>query len=196
MTAAVTVELPPADIASPHVRALLESCSVAMRRKATCLLSQDLAPGEQGVAVAIVAWDGPARTQARVDVGLQAGENASWQSRSLPFSAGDPEVERWRAVGFAIATLLGDRVVESGAEPDKAAPRPAETLPPPAGAAPGAPAPELPVSWWLDGQFVVLTGFESGFSAPGGQLQVSRALGSLWFIASSARVAFHSLTAG
>jgi hypothetical protein len=196
MTGAVTVELPPADVASPHVHALLESCSVAMRRKATCLLSQDLALGEQVVAVAIVAWDGPARTQARVDVGLHAGESASWQSRSLPFSPGDPESERWRAVGFAIATVLGDLVVESGAEPDKAAPRPAETPPRAAGAAQGAPPPTVPASWWLDGQFVVLTGFERGSSAPGGQLRVSRALGSLWFIASSARVAFQSLTAG
>jgi hypothetical protein len=175
-------------------------------------MSQDLAAGEQSAAVAIVAWDGPRRTEARIEVGLHAGEAARWLSRELFFSAGDPEVERWRTVGFAVATLVGDLFGQSGDETKKVPPPPANT---PAqqrslarssaasapDQAPPARAGESPASWWLDGQFLMLTGLTgaqtAAFPPAGGQLSVSRTFGQgSFFVDSSARVTFQSLGAG
>ena len=200
MTAAVAVELAPADVASPYVQALLDSCSMAMHSNATCVLSRDFKAGDRSPAVAIVAWDGSGRVEARIDVGLSARQSAQWQSRQLLFSTGDPEVERWRTVGFAIATLVGDLIGRNGGESNReqtspSAPQPGS--PTAAGEFPTTKEVTLPPLWWVDGQFLLETQVEGRFPAAGGQLRVSRLLGDgPWLVASCARVALETLDAG
>jgi hypothetical protein len=194
LTAAVVVELPPAEGASADIPALLESCNVAMRQKAVCRLSQDQRAGDQSAAVAIVAWDGPTRARVRIDVGLQAGESAQWRSRELSFSAADPEIERFRTVGFAIATLVGDLSKRSGSDSNEAAPMPQAPAAMAGELRPIRPLAPAPV-WWFDGQFLMQAVGEKA-PAYGGQVRVSRMLGDgPWFVAGSAHLSLQSIAA-
>jgi hypothetical protein len=112
MPPTIAVDLPPADVASPHAQALLDTCTLGAQLRARCVFGPTNPGSDQDLAVATVAWDGPARTAAHIEVGLPAGE--SKRGRDLSFSSGDAEVERWRTVGFAIATIAVDLIAQKG----------------------------------------------------------------------------------
>jgi hypothetical protein len=173
MTGPVIVDLPPATVSSPYVGALLESCTTGMHAQARCTLGPEEAGTEQSTAVAIVAWDGSAHPQARIDVGLRFGM-PRWRSRVLSFSAEDPEVERWRTVGFAIATIVGEALPPAVNEPSKT--NEPSTVPDPK-----APdvllSPSRDARSWLDGAFVVSRGAQGFSPAEGGELRFSHMLG-------------------
>jgi hypothetical protein len=118
----IAVELPTADVASPGAQGLLDACTAGTQARARCLLSADAAVEGDQIALAIVAWDGPARTGAHVEVGLRVGVEQRWRARDLSFSRMDPEPERWRTVGFAIATLVGDLIERQPTAPERRPP--------------------------------------------------------------------------
>ncbi len=106
---------------------LLTACS----RAATphdCVSSENK-PSDPPLGVAIVRRDGD---HARIELGLRSVVTAQWTTRDLQFQPGDDELERYRAMGFAIGTLVAREI-----EPAPAA----EPPPPPEPAAPATPSP-------------------------------------------------------
>jgi hypothetical protein len=193
MTAAIAVELAPADAASPLSQALLDACSVGTQTRARCVLSQSTGAVDQRVAIAIVTWDGPARVGARLALALLPGARQKWHARELLFSAADPEVERWRTVGFAIATLVGD-LIQHDSDESNAGPTPgARSSFEPTEVSLPASSRDSPPGSWLDGLFSIGTGAASSPSF-GGELHFSRMLGAEpWFLAGAAQCAIQSL---
>jgi hypothetical protein len=55
----------------------------------------------------MVTWTDAAN--ARVEVGVEQADGAGWRVRELSFAAEDPPAERWRAAGFTIALLVGEK---------------------------------------------------------------------------------------
>ena len=119
---AVAVEIaPPAPNRSPElVAALLDACSDAVRR-GPCVLARSqrtAAPANEPEAeeepkiVAVVVWS-PRRDRASVEVRLVDDADADTRTRDLEFSYADPQLERWRSVGFAVG-MLADAVVSEG----------------------------------------------------------------------------------
>ena len=184
MSSTIAVELPPGDVASPGAQVLLEACSIGTQTRAQCVLSQDASANDPRVAVAIVAWDGASRTGAHVEVGLRDGVAQKWRARDMSFAREDPEVERWRTVGFAIATLVGD-LIERGEDASRREPGPAPV------ASEKAPivAPPLPDSRdtpprsWLDALLSVEAG-AGGAPAFRGDMHFAHMLDpGRWFVA-------------
>lgn len=98
-------------------------------------ISSDARTGDSPLGVAIVRRDGD---RARIELGLRSVVNSEWSTRDLVFQPQDDELERYRAIGFAIGTLVARRL-EPPAPP---APPPPEPLAPPVVApAPPPPAP-------------------------------------------------------
>jgi hypothetical protein len=93
-------------------------------------ISSETRSSESPLGVAIVRRDGD---RARIELGLRSVVSAEWSTRDLVFQPGDDELERYRAIGFAIGTLVARRL-----EPE-APPAPTATDPPP-------PAAEAPTS--------------------------------------------------
>jgi hypothetical protein len=93
-------------------------------------ISSETRSSDSPLGVAIVRRDGD---RARIELGLRSVVSAEWSTRDLVFQPGDDELERYRAIGFAIGTLVARRL-----EPE-AAPAAAATDTP-------APAPEAPTS--------------------------------------------------
>jgi hypothetical protein len=108
---------------------------------------------EPPLGVAIVRREGE---RARIELGLRRVVNAEWSTRDLLFQPGDDELERYRAIGFAIGTLVA-RAVEPPTPPvsevqtEPTAP-PVSPRPSPAtvGAKPAAPRPPPARATWLD----------------------------------------------
>jgi hypothetical protein len=74
---------------------------------------------EPPLAVAIVrVGEGPGDL-IRIEMGRR-DQPASWRVRELHFHPSDPEPERWRAVGLAIATLFGEAMPEAAPGSDAA----------------------------------------------------------------------------
>ena len=175
MSPTIAVDLPAADVASPYAQTLLDACTLGTQSLARCVTGQENAD-DQGLAVAIVTWNGPARTGAHVEVGLRAGVEQRWRARDLVFSAVDPEVERWRTVGFAIATIAGDLVDRERAES-----RREPTLPAPAAEHASHETPPADDSRdssprsWLDALFSVEAAAGSS-PAFGGEMRFARSL--------------------
>jgi hypothetical protein len=105
----IAVQIAPGEPAPQLEEYLLRACSAGLER-ATCVSAASAGPSPR--AIAVVSWTGP--EHASIEVGLassgeQPGSGApAWLSRELDFAPGDPELERWRAVGFTIALLAGD----------------------------------------------------------------------------------------
>jgi hypothetical protein len=188
MSHTIAVELPAADVASPSAQALLDTCTAGTQARARCMLSADAAAEGDRIAVAIVTWDGPARTGAHVEVGLRVGVEQRWRARELSFSRVDPDVERWRTVGFAIATLVGDLIEHDQASPERG-PTPAPAAIPPRREAPQAEgardtstATWLPAAW-LDAVLSVDTGAAAA-PAFGAEIRLAHMLDrERWFVA-------------
>ncbi len=190
MSSTIAVELPAGDVASPAAQALLDTCSAGTQTGARCVLSQDAAADDRRIAVAIVTWDGAARAGAHIEVGRPDGLREKWRARDLAFASADPEVERWRTVGFAIATLVGD-LIERGEDASKPEPTPVAV-------APERAKTEAPVTddsrdaWprsWFDALFSVETG---AGSAPAfrGDVSFAHTIGpERWFAAAGVHCA-------
>jgi hypothetical protein len=120
-------------------------------------------------AIAVVSWLG--QSEVSIEVGLGREQAPAWRTRNLAFETGDPEVERWRAIGFTIALLVGD----DGLEP--AVPLPKDAAPPPAGDA------SLPLA--LEARAVTGAGLVSGAWRWGGEARLSLLLSEPFFVTSS-----------
>ncbi len=127
-------------------------------------------------AVAIVSLSADNR-QALVEIGRRQRERSVWASREMVFEAEDVVVERFRAIGLTIATLLGDveereqrEAREKHDEPPKNPPAAPAAPPPLAKASTDAPVrermpwlpmlalgtlagPGLEAGWWRFGGF-------------------------------------------
>jgi hypothetical protein len=175
MASTIAVTLPPADVASPLAPALLETCTLGAQPRGQCVLGQDAMEPEEGASVAIVAWDGPGRTAAHLEVGMRRGARSTWRTRDVTFAFGDAEVEKWRTVGFAIATVAEDLFQLEDEEAKPPAPPPAAPVPvPPEPQPAGAPHERDPRSW-LDAAASVDTGAASSW-AFGGALRFAHML--------------------
>ena len=126
-----------ADAPPDRVAWVLDACNAAIT--AGQCVAQPSGSGEAPRAVAIVRVRDTEGRIVRIEVGLREHDQASWSLRELEFSSEDPPSERWRSVGLALATLVGEieeseaaREAEAAADPPKPSPLP----PPPT---PGAP---------------------------------------------------------
>src|SRR4051794_3344930 len=112
----VLVELSSVDAQSPYVGALLEACNHALHVPGGCALTSRADEPSKPQVVAIVSWDGPAHRRVHIEVGLRSTNH--WRTRELSFSAQDSEGERFRTVGYGIATLVGEPAEPSEVETD------------------------------------------------------------------------------
>jgi hypothetical protein len=183
MQPAVVVEIGTAEASSPSVQALLASCDVGMHGRARCVLARDPSAAS-GAAFASVTWEGPDGAQASVEVRLPRPGGEQRMARDLSFSESDPAIERWRATGFAIATVVGD-IIDAR---DPAEPAPATPAAPARSEAPARPIESHArrASWWLDGRATAAVGAQDSPAALGGELGISRPFGEgPWFLTAS-----------
>lgn len=99
----VAVQIAPQPPAPELEERLLSACSTGLRARCVAARAQRAEPAQ---AVAVVAWTSATRVQ--IEVGLPGSEQPVWVSRALDFVRGDPEIERWRSIGFTIAVLADD----------------------------------------------------------------------------------------
>lgn len=144
MLAPVIVDLGP-DVSAAAIEIVLDACNEAIQN-GVCL-PEGAAPEEAPRATAIARPDASV-LRVHIEVRLGLSEQAPWLVRELRFRAKDPTAERWRSVGLAIATLVGE---EERRQAEEAAPEAAEapeaTAPEDASSeatAPEATAPESP----------------------------------------------------
>jgi len=155
---------------------MLEACSAGLRG-ARCVRAR----GEESVdprAIAVVSWVGESRVN--IEVGLGREQPPVWRTRDLAFEAADPEIERWRAVGFTIALLVGDEAWE-----------PAASTPAAVDVAP-SPAPEVSLPLALEARVLTGAGLESAAWRLGAELRLSLLLSDLFFATSSVQYALMS----
>lgn len=85
----------------------------------------------QAAAVIQLVWSNPARTRALVRLHVNAGDR--WIDRQMAFMPGDLAIERGRAIGFTIASILSSETNLTGpgesAEPITRAPAPPPGMP-------------------------------------------------------------------
>jgi hypothetical protein len=92
-------------------------------------ITSDVKSPEPPLGVAIVRREGE---RARIEVGMRGVVSADWSTRDLVFQPGDDEVERCRAIGFAIGTLVARQVEPPPSAPpaEKPEKKPAPPAPP------------------------------------------------------------------
>jgi hypothetical protein len=172
-----------------ELAALIAACTRAAAPK-ECV-SSDAKSAEPPLGVAIVRRDGD---RARIELGLRSAPSAEWSTRDLVFQPGDDELERYRAIGFAIGTLVAGQVEPPPsvpvAEPEPPAPPRPPRPPRPRAPASGEPsqrvdapkaesAPEPPLPWrtyrtgWIDASGSVGLGLIPGPPRAGGALRVA-----------------------
>jgi hypothetical protein len=143
MLAPVIVDLGP-DAGAREVQIVLRACNAAVSGGECRSGNAEDTPAR---AFAVVRPSDESVLVVRIEVRLHWADEGSWLVREIEFSRRDPLRERWRSVGLAIATLVGEgeararRVAEA---PPAEAP-PAEALPaeapPAAEPRPSEPAP-------------------------------------------------------
>jgi hypothetical protein len=126
----VVVDLGP-DMERPQLSIVLDACNEAIAR-GVCV-PQGSAGDEAPRALALARAADRSVRVVRIEVRLASGDGSSFV-RELRFARRDPVSERWRTVGLAIATLVGEG--ERARDEDAEASAPA-TVP-----APSAPEPE------------------------------------------------------
>src|ERR1041384_3946199 len=101
----VMVELPADAAASPNAATLIDACTVALRR-GECTLAH---AGERRSldAVAVVTFRSSDPPEVFVEVRAERRSPPS-TSRELVFRPEDSDSERWRSIGFTIASLAGE----------------------------------------------------------------------------------------
>lgn len=147
----VVVDLGP-DAGRPQLSIVLEACNEAIAR-GVCV--PEGAAGDEAPRARALARAADRRVRVvRIEVRLASDPGASFV-RELRFARRDPVSERWRTVGLAIATLVGEgeRAREDGEAPVAALPAPdasepeaaspaSESEPPTAEPSPAPPEPE------------------------------------------------------
>jgi hypothetical protein len=128
------------DARAPFARLMEDACTAASPRETRCRLFEVGGPVAEATAIATVTWLDGDHALALVQV-TTPGDRA--RERRVEFSPQDPERERWKAVGFAVATLVGERAdVGPGAAPP--VPSAAASVAPPGPPAPSGSATEAP----------------------------------------------------
>ncbi len=174
MPAPVVVEVYAPQPRPQELAVLLAACSRAAAPH-DCITSE-VKSAESPLGVAIVRRDGE---RARIELGLRRVLSAEWSTRDLVFQPGDDELERYRAIGFAVGTLVARQVepqlqAASQAETQPATPvvlthepRPAPNrTPPPA-------SPRLARAAWIDVAGNVGLGLIPGPPRVGGTLRAA-----------------------
>ncbi|HEY5376265.1 MAG TPA: hypothetical protein VIK01_21440 [Polyangiaceae bacterium] len=134
MTAAlIVIEIAAPNVSDDALAVLVSSCT-RTAREAECVLTKN-ASDEQPAAVAIVSQQ--SEDKLRVEVGVRQGDHDSWHTKDFAFLAVDQQLDRWRAIGFAIGTLAESTLPP--APPPVAAPEKATE--PPMAAVMALPAP-------------------------------------------------------
>ncbi len=161
---------------------LIAACSKAAA-PVECVAA-DARGTEPPLGVAIVRRDGD---KARIELGLRGVASAEWTLRDLTFQSDDAELERYRAIGFAVGTLVAGKrapVAEAPLEVDRVVapapapapvPAPARTARAPRVAVPAVPA--LPArrharATWLDASAGLALGLVPGPPRAGAALRV------------------------
>ena len=177
MPAPIVVEVYAPQPQPQELAVLISACSRAAAPN-ECITS-DMRTSDSPLGVAIVRRDGD---RARIELGLRGVVSAEWSTRDLVFQAGDDELERYRAIGFAIGTLVA-RQVEPPPPPAPAKPATVEAPrpppPPPRLEKPAAlPAPpeRRQRSTWLDLSGSVGLGLIPGPPRAGGTLRAGSEL--------------------
>jgi hypothetical protein len=172
----VAVQVSPAPPAPALEERLLSACSAGLA-KARCVAARELSPSTESElrAIAMVFFVEPARVS--IEVGLSGESDAAWVSRELEFAERDPDIERWRAIGFTIALLADDR--RFWAEPVAAAT--VADAPPEVASARPAESPRSEV----DGRALAGTGVVGGALRLGAELRVAARLASAFFATGS-----------
>jgi hypothetical protein len=183
--AAIVIELPATDAASPLAEALLEACNHGPNPDVHCALASDT-DAEPPSMIAVVAWQSSAHLVVEVQVGVRDSQGPEWSTRRLTFTETDVELERWRAVGLVIATLARQRVAEASP-----APPPLKPAPPPRVQSPRERPARLaapPHLWTLEAAGELARGPRGVFGAYGGSLRLSRRVTPrLFYATASAR---------
>lgn len=181
MLPVVAVQIAPRAPAPELEERLLSACSTGLRARCVAASTQAAEPAH---AVAVVSWMSPTRVQ--IEVGLPGSEQPVWVSRELDFVRSDPEIERWRSIGFTIAVLADDERLWPGqsAEP------PVVPAPPPAAVTPREDV-EVPVAahllpLQLDARAMGGAGLVGGAPRLGGELRGWVALSESLGLTSSA----------
>jgi hypothetical protein len=107
------VELPTADTTVPEAAALVRACSQGLGSGRCELSSQSAKPA---AAVAVVSLRGPDAIGALIEVGSRRHESRSWRTQEVVFQPQDERLERFRTLGFAIATLFRETQIEPAQE--------------------------------------------------------------------------------
>jgi hypothetical protein len=199
VTPAIVVDLPPADLPPLYAETLLGGCDIGMQERATCVTVSETAVESTRLAVAIVSWKTADHLEARIEVGLRAGGSVRWQVRAVAFSPGDLEIERWRTLGFAIATLVKGAVDEvpdgaPGQPSSDSAPLASQVIVPPERTKRAVSDPWTGVS--ATAQFVVESGVPGHVPALGGELRIEHAFqGERWLFGGGVGCTTQSLDA-
>jgi hypothetical protein len=94
-------------------RAMLDACSAGVR-EVKCELARETAR-EPHLATATVKWFDSSEHAVRIEVRGARSDASAPEVRVLTFKETDAHIERWRAVGLTIATLVGDALPATGA---------------------------------------------------------------------------------
>ncbi len=165
----VVVEVSAPDLSADDRHALEVSCSEAVGGR--CVIDEH-SQREEPDAVAIVSLSEGAE-KALVEVGRRENDRSVWFSRELDFEPEDVRVERFRAIGLTVATLVGDvrereRVQEEERKQSETAPAPPPSQPKPAPPAPPSQPPlqeqpqQKPLTWLFQLGPVVGPGLDQG----------------------------------
>ncbi len=173
MPAPVVVEVYAPQPRPQELSVLLAACSRAAAPH-DCITS-DVKSSESPLGVAIVRRDGE---RARIELGLRSVVNAEWSTRDLVFPPGDDELERYRAIGFAIGTLVARQIdppPPAPPQPTTAPTLPVVPVPKPTAAPKRAPAvaPRPARATWIDVAGNVGLGLIPGPPRVGGALRAA-----------------------
>jgi hypothetical protein len=136
----IVVDLGPY-VAAAELRYVLDACNEVVAEGAC------LPQGEQGDveprALAVARTEDRAARVVEIEVRLMHSEQPL--VRTLRFTREDPARERWRSVGLAIATLVGEgQRAQEAEQAAREAEAPTRSAPPPSAPPPSAPPPPAP----------------------------------------------------
>jgi len=190
---AIQVEQPPE--APEWVAQMVAACTSGVLPN-RCAEASDPEAGK-AEHLAYVSWLDDAEQHVLVEVGHPDKPRGHWRFQRLRFTPGDPPLDRWRAIGLTVATLVGPNEPEP-APVEISQPPPPVPEPPPVALDP-EPEPEPPRPFWVAVRGVVATGFDEGPPAPGIDLRAGYALDVVpvfSVLSAGARTASHGSVVG